>query len=339
VRMTKLVGLVGAVALLAAACSKSATPGTSGSGSSSKGPLKVALILPGYINDLSFNQMSYQGAKELQEQGLIDLAYSEAIPEDAASITPVVGRYVAAGYKLILADSFGYGTTIFSLAKKYPNVDFVYAGGLGKTTRNVGDFEQPVYQAAYLAGILAAGFTKSNILGGIGAFDIPPCHSQLQAFMLGAQSVNPTITQISSYSGDWVDVQKNQEAAQAEANQGADVFVPCGEGPALGAINVAKASDKFAIGNVGDMSPLAPGNVFASEIMNFYYIWKPMVLDVMDGKFQPAKYYKVSFTAKSLDVALNSALTSKLPPAILTKYQETLSQVKSGQFTVPFVAK
>jgi simple sugar transport system substrate-binding protein/basic membrane protein A len=337
--MAKFVAVIGAVALLAAACSKGSGSGAGGSASTSSGPVKVALILPGYINDLSFNQMSYQGAKELEQQGLIRLAYTEAVPEDAASLTPVVERYVAAGYQLILADSFGYGTTIFSLAKKYPNVDFVYAGGIGKTTKNVGDFEQPVYQAAYLAGILAAGFTKSKVLGGIGAFDIPPCHSQLQAFVLGAQSVDPSIKQISSYSGDWVDVQKNQQAAQAEANQGADVFVPCGEGPALGAINVAKAHSLYAIGNVGDMSPLAPQNVFASEVMNFYYIWKPMVEDVTNGTFQPAKYYPVSFKAKSLAVALNSELTSKLPASVMSAYQSAVDKVESGTLKVPFVAK
>jgi basic membrane lipoprotein Med (substrate-binding protein (PBP1-ABC) superfamily) len=330
------------LALAAAACGSSDSGGKGESGGddgSNSDALKVAMVMPGVINDLSFNQMAYQGAKQLDDEGVISFAYTESVPEDAASLNRVVSQYIDDGYKLILANSFGYKDAIFALAKENPDVDFAWAGGIGEMADNVADYEQPVYIPAYLAGILAAGFTESKLLGGVGAFEIPSCVAQMKGFLLGAQTVDPSITESITYSGSWDDVKKNQEAAQALSNSGADVFVPCGEGPALGAIAVARADDKFAIGNVGDMSSLAPDNVFASEILNFYPLWKAMVEDVSSGSFNPGKYYPVSFELGSLDVAVNDKLTSQVPPEIMEKFETALEKVKSGELEVPYVEK
>jgi basic membrane lipoprotein Med (substrate-binding protein (PBP1-ABC) superfamily) len=300
-------------------------------------PVKVALVLPGNINDLSWNQQAYEAAKRLEQEGLIELAYTEQVPEEAAQVQRVAGGYANNGYQLIIAHSFGYQDAIFELAQQFPKTAFAWGGGIGKTSANVADYAQPFYEAYYLAGILAGGVTQSGVLGGMAGFDIPVCHAELAAFEQGAKTVRPDAHAVVTYVGDWIDVAKSKQAAEAQANQGADVFASCGEGPALGQIALAKDKNLAAVGYVGDMSPIAPQNVMASVVWNLYPLWKQMVMDVKNGSFSPAKYYDLRIKDDGLMVQINPAFDRPIPDNVMAKYKDALAQIKAGQLQVPYV--
>jgi basic membrane protein A and related proteins len=338
-RRVGLGALLLTLAMIALACGQD-TDESDGGGAAAGGgkePVKMALVLPGNINDLSWNQMAYEGAKQLEEEGLVDLAYTESVPEDAASVTQAVSGYADQGYELIIAHSFGYGDPLLKLAKKYPDTNFAWAGGIDKTADNVADYAQPFWDASYLAGILAADVTKTGVLGGLAGFDIPVCHAMLEAFERGAKKVDPQISELTTYVGDWVDVAKSKEAAEALADQQADVFMSCGEGPALGSIAVAKERDLAATGYVGDMSSLAPNNVFASVVWNLHELWGQMVDDVQNDSFRPAKFYEVSVKDNGLLVDVNPTFQDEISDDVMAEYDKTLENIKSGKFTVPFV--
>jgi basic membrane protein A len=336
----RILGVLAVVAIVAAACGSDETPSGGGGGTTSPGKtrVKMALVLPGNINDLSWNQMAYQGAKQLEKEGLVSVAYTENVPEDAASVTQVVSGYAQQGYQLVIAHSFGYGDPLFKLAPSFPNTAFAWAGGIDKKANNIADYAQPFWDASYLAGILAAGVSKTKVVGGLAGFDIPVCHAMLEAFKLGAQSIDSSFKGINTYVGDWVDVAKSKEAATAQADQKADVFMSCGEGPALGSIALAKDRNLAASGYVGDMSSLAPQNVFASVVWDLHTLWGQMVADVQNNSFQPGKFYQVSVKDNGLHVAINPQFHQPIPADVKSKFDQTLEAIKSGAFTVPFVS-
>src|SRR5262249_14641177 len=207
-----------------------------GAGSAkSAAKVKVALVLPCPTNDGSWCQDAYVAAKQLQKEGLIDLQVTSNAPQDTTGASQVIERYAANGVQLVLAHS-AWQDAAFAAAQKFSKTPIVYAGG-GKVGGNVSTYEEPIYQPAYLAGILAAGITTSKVSGGLAAFDIPLCHAQMEAFIKGANSVNPAVKQVTSYVGDWNDVAKGKSAALALASQKADVFTVCGGGPASGLIS------------------------------------------------------------------------------------------------------
>jgi basic membrane protein A len=335
----RILGVLAVVAVVAAACGGD-EPSGGGGGTTPPGKarVKMALVLPGNINDLSWNQMAYEGAKQLEKEGLVSVAYTENVPEDAASVTQVVSGYAQQGYQLVIAHSFGYGDPLFKLAPSFPNTAFAWAGGIDKKANNVADYAQPFWDASYLAGIIAAGITKTKVVGGLAGFDIPVCHAMLEAFKLGAQSVDSSIKGINTYVGDWVDVAKSKEAATAQADQKADVFMSCGEGPALGSIALAKDRNLAASGYVGDMSSLAPENVFASVVWDLHTLWGKMVTDVQNNSFQPGKFYQVSVKDNGLHVQINSQFHEPIPADVTSKFDQALEAIKSGAFTVPFVS-
>jgi len=57
----------------------------------------------------------------------------------------------------------------------------------------------------YLAGIAAGKATKSNKLGFVAAFPIPQTLLNIDAFELGAQSVNPGVQTYAVFTGAWCD--------------------------------------------------------------------------------------------------------------------------------------
>ncbi len=342
-----LFALLTSFALIAAACgsdeaatgeSDTTTGGDSGDTASSDAGIKVALILPGEINDVSWNQQMYAGAEALKAEGLIaELQFTELVPEGDAERS--IRGYAEDGFDLIIAHSFGYGDTAKAVAADFPDTAFAWGGGIGGQEGNVADYAQPFHEAYYLMGILAGGASTTGVLGGAGGFDIPACHSLVEAFYLGAQEINPEATGITTYTGDWIDVTIGKEAAAAAADQGADVFAACGEGPVLGQIELARERDLLATGYVGDMSGLAPDNVLASMVWDTAELLRPMIEDINAGTFTPAKEYRVGVADLGLLVEINPALADRVSAEAMAAYDERLAEIIAGTFEVPFIAE
>lgn len=331
-----IVALIAAFALLASACGDDDEAGDDTGGEGGDSGISVALVLPGEINDLSWNQQMYSGATALQEEGLIsELSYTELVPEGDAE--RAIRGYAEDGVDLIVAHSFGYGETAKAVGADFPDVAFAWGGGIAGQEGNVADYAQPFHEAYYLLGILAGGASETGVLGGAGGFDIPACHSLIEAFYLGAQEVNPDARGVTTYTGDWIDVAVGKEAASAAAADGADVFGACGEGPVLGQIELARENDLLATGYVGDMSELAPDNVLASMVWDTAALLRPMIADINAGTFTPAKEYRVGVADLGLLVEINDTLADRVSEEAMTLFDTRLQEIIDGSFEVPFI--
>jgi len=328
--MKRIVIVMVALALAATACG--------GDDDATGDGVRVALVMPGEINDLSWNQVMFEGAEALVDEGLIsEFSYTELVPEGDAE--RAIRGYAEDGFDLIVAHSFGYGETALAVSADFPDAAFAWAGGIDGQTGNLADYAQPFYEAYYLVGILAGGVSKTGVLGGAGGFDIPVCHAMIEAFYLGAQEVNTAARGVTSYVGDWIDVVKAKEAAGAAAAEGADVFAACGEGPVLGQIEIAKEQGLRSTGYVGDMSSLDPATVLASMTWNTKELLRPMIEDINAGTFTPAKFYSVGVADDGLVVVINPELEGEISDTAMDLYEQRLKEIQDGSFTVPFIAE
>lgn len=301
----------------------------------SQAKVKVALVLPCPTNDGSWCQQAFVAAKRLQNEGLIELKYLSNAPQDTPGASQVIQRYAAGGAQLVIAHS-AYQDAAFNAAKRFSKTPIVFAGG-GKVGGNVSTYEEPIYQPAYLAGILAAGINKTGTIGGLAAFDIPLCHAQMEAFKAGAESVKKDIEQVTTYIGDWGDVAKAKNATLAAADQGADVFVVCGGGPAAGMISALKERNLSGFGYVGNQNALAPKNMVASLVYDLYPIFKALVQDVSNGAYK-GKVYDLGLA--SFQLPLNPRYSAgTIPPAVLAKMKAAQKAILGGKLKVPYVVK
>ncbi len=301
--------------------------------------VKVALVLPAEINDLSWNQRAYEAAKKLAEEGRIEFAYSEAVKPDATTLDPTIAAYVGQGYQLILAHSFTFGKATARMAAQYGDINFAWPGGIGKTGENLADYDQPFYQGYYLAGVLAGGLTQSGVVGALTGFDIPVCHASIAAFEAGARSVKPNVKVLSTATGSFVDVAKAKQAALGLADQGADYFMSCGQGVTLGTIEAAKERNLGAASYVGDMSTLAPKNVYASIVWNLEVLFDKMVDEIATGSFRPGKVYSLGVAEDGISVVVNENYHQKPSAETMAAFDKAVADMKSGALKVEFAPK
>jgi basic membrane protein A len=323
------------VALVGTACSSNGGSG----GGSGNGPVKMAILLPCPINDQSWCQQAYSAVNQLKTEGAVALKYLENAPQDSAAAQQVLSQYANGGYQLVVGDSTTYIEPVMKVAPKFPATNFAAADS-PNLAKNVSTYVLPIYQAAYLAGILATGITKTGKIGGVAAFDIPVCHAELEAFELGAKSVRPDITELKTYVGDFTDPTPSKEATLAQADQGADVFVACGGGPSQGMGLAIKDRNLSGFSYVGDNSSLAPNNFVGALVWNLYPTFKAMVDDVKAGSFQPGKKYPSGIKEGTMELKLNPQYSVTSIPAETTgAVQKALADIKSGALEVPFITK
>jgi basic membrane protein A and related proteins len=236
---------------------------------------KIGFIYVGPAADYGYN-MSMDLGREHVEKSIegVSTTTFEAIPE-SAEVERVMERLISTDHNIIFATSYGYLDHAIKLGKKYPEVSFLHAGGL-KTSGNVGTYWADSDDGMYLAGVVAGSVTKTNKLGFVGAFQIPQLFRSINAFTLGAQSVNPDVTTTVVWTGGWWEPQKEAEAVNAFADQGIDVIAEQVDSP----ITIAQTAEKrnvFIIGKDVDISDRAPNAWLTGVSWN----WGPMMVDLV----------------------------------------------------------
>ena len=114
-----------------------------------------------------------------------------------------------------------------------------------------------MYEPVYLAGIVAGKMTKSNKLGYVYAFPIPQTMSNINAFELGAQSVNPDAETYVVNTSSWCDPAKQADAAKSLLDQGVDVLTQHQDCTST-ITKAAEAAGAMVVGYHADASALAP---------------------------------------------------------------------------------
>ena len=340
---TAVLWLVAALfALFVAACGDDEEDGGGGGGgdggaaadSGGKEKVKTAIVLPCATSD-TWCKQGFDAAKKLESEGEIELQVTTNAPQDTAGVTRVLAQYAQGGTELLLAHST-WQDAAFDVADQFPDVNI--ASFAFELKENVAILEEPIYEAAYLAGILAGGITESNTIGGSAGQDVPLCHAELEAFEAGAKRVNKQVKMIDTYIGDWNDAAKGKQATEAQIDQGADVVIACGGGPATGMAQAIKQADISGFGYVGNMDSQAPENMVGSVIYNLEPYFRAAVEDVREGTFRPAKRYEFGLADGGVDLQLNDGYAVKEIPADVMEEMETVkSQIESGEFEVPYV--
>ena len=178
--------------VLALAALAAATIGMSASAFAAE-PLKIGFVYVGPVGDAGWTYAHDQARLAMEKElgAKVKTTYVENVPE-GADAERVIRKLVAEGNKLIFTTSFGYMNPTEKVAKTTPGVVFLHATGF-KTGKNLGTYESRLYEGAYLNGVIAGKMTKSKTLGFIASFPVPEVIRNINAFTLGAQSVNPGV--------------------------------------------------------------------------------------------------------------------------------------------------
>ena len=290
--------------------------------------LKVGFIYVGPVGDAGWTFAHDNGRKHIEAKfgDRIKTTFVEKVPE-GADAERVIRDLVAQGHKLIFATSFGFGDAMEKVAKDHPDVKFEHATGY-KTSENLRVYEAKFYEDAYMAGVVAGSMTKTNTIGFVASFPIPEVLRNINAFTLGARSVNPKVTTKVVWVNTWFDPPKESEAAQALINQRADVLLQNTDSTAV--LQTAEKNGKFAFGWDSDMSAFAPKAHLGSAVVNWGPYYEKAVNDVLNGT------WKTADTKWGTKEGANDLIkvADTVPEAARKRVDEIKAGLKAGTFNV-----
>jgi simple sugar transport system substrate-binding protein len=250
----------------------------------SAAPLKVAFAYLGPAGDHGWTYAHDQAVKAVQKEygDKIVTSFVENVPE-SADAERVFRDMATQGNTLIFGTSFGYMEPMLKVAADFPQAKFEHATGF-KQTDNLRSYDSRSYQTAYLVGIIAGKMTKTNTIGVVGSIPVPEVIRNIDAYTLGAQSVNPKIKTKVVWVNSWFDPPKETEAAQSLINGGADVLLQNTDSTAV--LQTAEKNKKWAFGWDSDMSKFAPNAHLASAIINWAPYYSKAVKEALDGSWK-----------------------------------------------------
>ncbi|MBD2847075.1 BMP family ABC transporter substrate-binding protein [Paenibacillus sp. IB182496] len=255
-------------------------PGTGGSA--------VGFIFVGARDDYGYNQAAYLGS-EAVEEAFPDLKVlrSENVPETAEA-ERVMEQMIRDGARIIFPTSYGHLDPALNVAKRHPDVVFYHQGGL-KTADNLGTYFGTIWEPVYLAGIAAAEMSESGKLGYIVSVPIPQVLLNVNAFELGAQSVNPDATTSVVFTGSWCDPGQQANAANSLIDSGVDVLSQHQDCTKT-VIETAERRGAMSVGYHADASSLAPEGWITGSVWNWPDLYVDMVQTAIDGEFADSEY-------------------------------------------------
>jgi simple sugar transport system substrate-binding protein len=243
--------------------------------------LKVGFIYVGPIGDHGWSYQHNRARLEMQKAlgEKVETTYLENVPE-SADAERVLERLVRSGHKLIFATSFGYMDSVIKVAKKYPDVRFEHAVGF-KRAKNVSTYMVRMHEADFLMGRAAAKMTKTGTLGFVATFPVPVMIAGINAYMKGAQSVNPNIKMKIVWTNSWFNPTLEADAAKTVIQQGADVLRTYADSPSVVAVAHENGAYAFALGS--NMIKFGPKAQLTADVLHWGGYYTKRVKEVLAG--------------------------------------------------------
>mgnify|MGYP001342091353 CR=1 FL=1 len=292
---------------------------------------KICFIYVGSKTDGGYSEGHDRGRQELEHAlgDKIETAFLENVPE-GPDAERAVERMARSGCALVFTTSFGFMDATIKVAQKFPDVKFEHATGF-KSSENVGTYNARFYEGRYIQGVIAAKVSKKGVAGYIASFPIPEVVMGINAFMLGAQSVNPDFKVKIVWANTWADPGKEADAAKALADQGVDVLTQHTDSTAP--MQVAAERGIHAFGQASDMIAAGPNTQLTAIVDTWgaYYIKRTKA--VLDGSWKSEQVWD-----GLKDGILTMAPYTNMPDDVKKAAEEVEAKIRSGElhpFTGP----
>lgn len=301
--------------------------------------LRIALVLPGKKDDVSFNQAMYAGVMEYADKHAdqVEVKVVENIYE-TADIEPTLIEYAEEGYNVIIGHGYQFSEPVNTVAAQYPDAVFLLGCGVGYQ-ENSAIYDVKLEAGGYLMGVTAALASQSGKIGVVGGGEASEIKRGHEGFKIGAQSVNPSIEIQEVYTGDWTDTAGAYEAAVSMYDSGVDVIWHSGDGIGLGVVQAALEKDQYVLGNVEDQLSLAPKNVLSGLQYEWGSVLETIFADIASGALRTnkddAKTYWIDMDNLGLSMTAINDGKGYLTAEDTKVIEDTLAKLQAGQIDLP----
>lgn len=288
-------------------------------------PFRVALLTPGPISDRSWNGGAYDGLVAIRDS--LGAQISHVQTKTPAEFEENFRQYGAQGYDLVIGHGFEFQDAAVRVGPEFPKTMYITTSG-NTVKANVAGIQFAFEEASYLAGILAAGMTKSGAIGAIGGTELPPVKRSFAAYAAGARSAKPGIRVVISYVGNWDDVSAGKEQALAQINRKSDVLFQNADAAGLGVFQAARESGAtYVIGANADQNAVAPEVTLGSVVIDLRHAFLLVAREIKERRFTP-RVVSLGIRENVVRLVLNPTLQSRISAPV----QATIDSVQRRLF-------
>ncbi len=286
---------------------------------------RVALVTPGSIADAAWNSGAFAGLGQIHDSLGVPVSHIEA--RTPAEQEEALRTYAAQGYNLVFGHGFEFQAPAERVATDYPSVVFIVTSGQ-RVQGNVAPLIFRLSEASYLAGMVAAGVTRSGVIGFVGGVELPPVREAAEAWVAGAQAVNPQVQSRTTYLNNWDDAALGREAARALIRVGADMLHHNADAAAIGVFQAAKeAAGVYLFGANADQTALAPARVLGSAVIDLPRAFLLVAREVRLGTFTP-KVESFGLASGVVRYVPNPALDSLVPAGLAARVRAAEDSIR-----------
>lgn len=241
--MKRLLAFLTLAGLLASACGGLGLPGIGG------GP-KIGMVTDiGQLEDKSFNEFSWAGVQDGARA--VGGTAQVIVTEDTADYARNIQTFLDQDYDVIFTIGFLIGSDTMAAAQANPEVQFFGVDQFvpDPAPANYQGLLFNEAQSGYLAGLVAAAITESNVIGAVGGqSDVPPVVAFIEGYENAATKENPAIEVLVHYTESFNDPGLGESSARTMIGQGADVIFQVAGLTGAGAVRAACGAGIWAIG-------------------------------------------------------------------------------------------
>jgi basic membrane protein A len=312
--------------------------------------LKIGLVTDtGGVNDKSFNQSAWAGVQKAAEEFGWDSRYIES--KQPTDYEKNIDQFATEDYDVIVTVGFLMGDATAAKAIQYPDVKFAIVdysyfptqgakvcddtkkdcyddGGLKNVTSLM--FQED--EVGFLAGVVAAGMSKTGTVCTVAGMEIPPVVKFVVGYEAGAKWMNPDAKGLHVYIPSFTDPARGKEVGNSMIDQGCDVVFGAGGNTGNGGLLAAKEKGLYAIGVDVDQYntyPEVKDVLLTSATKNVDVAVYEYLKTVKDGSAKPG-ILTANIQNAGIGLAPYHDLESVVPDTVKAKVEEATAGLKDG---------
>lgn len=293
-------------------------------------PIRIGILIPGSKADHGWMASAYGGIQEAETRygGKVKITYIENVNFGDMEQVLVM---LASKNDMVIGAAGQTQASVLKVAKRFPKVKFTIVGPAGLATNNVAQYDVMQAQIGFVAGAVAAMFSKNGVVSYVGGLQIPAIVNTGTEFGNGARYVRPGIKCIETYTGDFDDVAKAKEATLAAIAQGADVHYNILNLGVRGMEQAAREKGTKLIGSYsnycGDKNPL----YIAYTISGIGFMLEYAIDQLVAGTWKPeAKQFGLAMGPRSAGIEICGQASAEM----LTRVKDIEHDILSGKIKV-----
>lgn len=287
-------------------------------GNSKSSRLKVGLVMTGNAEDSGWNGMHYQGVKYACDEFDAELLIKENVPEGTGKCEKVIRELAQEGAELIILTSYTYPIEVKEVIADYPDISF-YAISAEYYADNMTSYFGRMYQARYLAGIVAGMQTKTNQIGYVAAMANSEVNRGINAFTLGVKSVNPQAQVRVIWTESWDDQEKEELATNKLINELQTDVITYHQNQH----NVAKTADAAGVYSIGYNEAVTglSEKYLTAAVWDWNALYYEIVREFFQGRANSVKRHWFGIETGVIKLA-------ELSPAVMMETESTVEKAR-----------